>query len=119
MTMTVYLIGEKSPHQERRDLSLGLASNKMEKTKTTIPNCDVILTTGMLEVTTAQRLTMLNAVNRIQQDIKRSISVLKYDRFLADAQWSVVQEMTRITYPYKEYPRVNDTLEYISLRNLC
>ncbi|XP_077965661.1 sperm-specific sodium:proton exchanger-like isoform X2 [Styela clava] len=59
---------------------------------------------GMLAVTTAQQLTMLNAVNRIQLDIKRSVSVLKYDRFLADARWSIVHEMTQISYPYKEYP---------------
>ncbi|XP_078490642.1 sperm-specific sodium:proton exchanger-like [Ciona intestinalis] len=59
---------------------------------------------GMLDITNAQQVSMLNAVNRIQNDLKRSVGVLKYDRFLADAKWSMVEEMTMVEYPYKDLP---------------
>ena len=57
-------------------------------------------TTGMLEVTGSQRITMLNAVNQVRAVVKKMITVLKYDRFLADAKWKTVEEMTLVEYPY-------------------
>jgi len=60
----------------------------------------------MVDVTNAQQVTMMNAVNRIQLDIKRSIGVLKYNRFLTDAKWSMVEELTKVDYPYKHFPKV-------------
>uniref|UniRef100_F7ABC0 Cyclic nucleotide-binding domain-containing protein n=1 Tax=Ciona intestinalis TaxID=7719 RepID=F7ABC0_CIOIN len=63
---------------------------------------------GMLDITNAQQVSMLNAVNRIQNDLKRSVGVLKYDRFLADAKWSMVEEMTMVEYPYKDLPTNNN-----------
>lgn len=60
----------------------------------------------MLDITGAQQVTMLNAVNRAQHQINKIINVLKYDRFLADAKWKVVEEMTLIDYPYKDLPEV-------------
>jgi len=60
----------------------------------------------MLDVTGAQQLTMMNAVNRIRGLVRVMTNVLKYDRFLADAKWSTVEEMTKIEYPYKNLPDV-------------
>nr|CAB3266352.1 sodium/hydrogen exchanger 10-like [Phallusia mammillata] len=65
---------------------------------------------GMLDITEAQQLTMRNAVNRIQSDLKRSLGVLKYDRFLADAKWSMVEEMTVVDYPYKNATNVDSVM---------
>ncbi|XP_076825235.1 sperm-specific sodium:proton exchanger-like [Clavelina lepadiformis] len=56
---------------------------------------------GMLDVTHAQQVTMQNAVNRIQNNLKRSVGILKYDRFLADAKWNMVEDLTTVEYPYK------------------
>jgi len=55
----------------------------------------------MLDVSAAERATMLNAVRKIQNSLKRSIAILKCDRFLADSRWRMVEEMTEVDYPYK------------------
>uniref|UniRef100_H2Z6Z7 Cation/H+ exchanger domain-containing protein n=1 Tax=Ciona savignyi TaxID=51511 RepID=H2Z6Z7_CIOSA len=64
---------------------------------------------GMLDITNAQQVSMLNAVNRIQNDLRRSVGVLKYDRFLADAKWSMVEDMTKVDYPYKDLNSIGTT----------
>ena len=55
----------------------------------------------MLEVSAAEKATMLNAVRKIQDSIKRSIAVLKCQPFLADSRWRMVEKMTEVEYPYK------------------
>ena len=70
-----------------------------------------LLNLGMLNITSAQQVTMLNAVNCAQMHIKKIINVLKYDRFLADAKWKVVEEMAMIDYPYKDLPEVSTLFE--------
>ena len=61
----------------------------------------------MLEVTGSQQMAIMNAVNRLQRLVYVMINVLKYGRFLADAKWSTVEEMTSIEYPYKNVPDVS------------
>lgn len=71
----------------------------------------------MLKVSTAQQVTMLNAVNSIQQDVKRSAGVLKHNRFLTDARWSIVENLTTIAYPFKEIPKVVIYIMYRTSHN--
>ena len=44
---------------------------------------------------------MSSAVTRVNDEKKRAISMLKSDRFLADADWSMVGKIAKITDPYK------------------
>lgn len=46
-------------------------------------------------------MTMHNAVQRIRQMEANSFSMLKLDRFLADANWTLAEEAIKIEYPYK------------------
>ena len=70
----------------------------------TYETLDMIL--GMLNVSGAQQLTMQNAVNQLQLNLKKTIDVLKFDRFYADAKWKTVEEMAVVEYPYKDIPMV-------------
>ena len=55
---------------------------------------------------------MHNAVNKIQTSLNRSIGTLKCDRFLADARWKMVEDMTLVEYPYKGMVGVRLTLPW-------
>lgn len=46
-------------------------------------------------------MAMNNAVQRIRQMEAHSFSLLKLDRYLADANWSMAEETIRIEYPYE------------------
>ena len=47
---------------------------------------------------------MLTAISKIKNDVAKSVMTMRYDPFLTDADWELVQEKSIITYPYK-----NDT----------
>ncbi|XP_067000052.2 sperm-specific sodium:proton exchanger [Anabrus simplex] len=56
---------------------------------------------GMSEISLAKKANMTNAVRYLADARDRSIGILKMDRFLADANWVLVEEGTRIKHPYK------------------
>ena len=71
----------------------------------------------MLDVSAAEQATMLNAVRKIQQAVQRSIVILKCDRFLAEARWRMVEDMTEVEYPYKGM--VNEFRQDCEILNSC
>ena len=54
----------------------------------------------MRDISDARRKTMSTAVARVNEAKRRAISVLKSDRFLADANWDVVSKIAYIRDPY-------------------
>ena len=55
---------------------------------------------GMSDISNARRLTMSTAVRRVREAQQRAISMLRSDRFLADAHWELVEKTTVIDDPY-------------------
>ena len=55
---------------------------------------------GMSDISNARLLTMSTAVRRVRDAKMRAISMLKSDRFLADANWEIVERKTEINDPY-------------------
>ena len=55
---------------------------------------------GMSDISNARRLTVATAVRRINEAKQRAISMLKSDRFLADAHWEIVEKKTMMEDPY-------------------
>ncbi|XP_013161885.1 PREDICTED: sodium/hydrogen exchanger 10-like [Papilio xuthus] len=56
---------------------------------------------GLAEISLAKKANMTNCVKRIMLTRDRCISMLKMDKFLADANWDLVQAGTTIKHPYQ------------------
>ncbi|CAG9124708.1 unnamed protein product [Plutella xylostella] len=56
---------------------------------------------GLSEISYAKKANMTNCVRRIMITRDRCISMLKMDKFLADANWNLVQKGTTIKHPYQ------------------
>lgn len=56
---------------------------------------------GLCNITLPKRMAMHNAVQRIRQMEANAFAMLKLDRFLADAKWTMAEEAIKIDYPYK------------------
>ena len=56
----------------------------------------------MSKVSDAKRVAMANAVSRLHESSDRSLSILKTDRFMADADWLKVDTTCVIYNPYEE-----------------
>lgn len=56
---------------------------------------------GLCDITLPNRIAMSNAIQRIRQMEAHNFSLLKLDRYLADANWAMAEETIRIDYPYK------------------
>lgn len=56
---------------------------------------------GLCNITLPKRMAMHNAVQRIREMEANAFSMLKLDRFLADANWTMAEESIAIEYPYK------------------
>lgn len=52
-------------------------------------------------------MAMYGAVHRIQENVETTLSMLKMDRFLADAKWDVVKSATGIEDPYEKQTNVS------------
>ncbi|XP_073962539.1 sperm-specific sodium:proton exchanger-like isoform X2 [Choristoneura fumiferana] len=56
---------------------------------------------GLTEISLAKKANMTNCVKRIMMTRDRCVAMLKMDKFLADANWDMVQEGTTIKHPYQ------------------
>ena len=56
---------------------------------------------GMFDISVAKLHTMRTAVSMLRRDRRRSMNMLKSDKFLADSAWEVVEKNTRIRNPYR------------------
>ena len=56
---------------------------------------------GIYQISTGQKNTMSTAVSKIRNDVSKSCLTMRYDGFLTDADWDVVNAKSLISYPYK------------------
>ncbi|XP_043921995.1 sodium/hydrogen exchanger 10 [Protopterus annectens] len=61
----------------------------------------VLLKLGLSDIPTAKRMAMYNAVKCIQESKENTLFMLKMDRFMANANWAMVEEAVQIEDPYK------------------
>ncbi|XP_067396515.1 solute carrier family 9 member C1-like [Emydura macquarii macquarii] len=61
----------------------------------------LVTTLGLCNITLPKRMAMYSAVQRIKEMETNTFSMLKLDRFLADANWTMTEEAIKIDYPYK------------------
>ncbi|XP_070591850.1 solute carrier family 9 member C1-like [Erythrolamprus reginae] len=59
------------------------------------------VTLGLCNITLPKRMAMFNAIQRIKKMEANTFTMLKLDRFLADANWSMVEKAIKIDYPYR------------------
>jgi CRP-like cAMP-binding protein len=55
---------------------------------------------GMLEITRNMHQNMMSAVFDLREDTGRQITTFRYDPFLSDASWPMVNDQTATDYPY-------------------
>lgn len=46
-------------------------------------------------------MAMYSAVQRVSESYQNTLSMLKIDRFLADANWEIVEHRVHVEDPYK------------------
>ena len=54
----------------------------------------------MSEISDSKKIAMANAVRRLQDTTARTFKMLRTDRFLADAHWSLAESVCEIQNPY-------------------
>ena len=73
----------------------------------------------MSDISNARRLTVATAVRRINEARQRAISMLKSDRFLADAHWEIVEKKTMMEDPYhRNDDEIEVSLNFVFLSEL-
>ena len=55
---------------------------------------------GMSDISDAKKIAMANAVRQIQESNHRTLTMLKADRFLADADWDIAERDCEMHNPY-------------------
>ncbi|KAK6191720.1 hypothetical protein SNE40_003331 [Patella caerulea] len=66
---------------------------------TTVPH--VLKLLGMNDVSPAKRMAMASALRYLEELRQKTFNMLKTDRFLADADWEIVEKSCLINDPYK------------------
>ncbi|XP_053882100.1 sodium/hydrogen exchanger 10-like [Malaclemys terrapin pileata] len=74
-------------------MTLMINSTTVKKLVTTLGLCNY--------VTHPKRTGMYSAVQRITEMEANTFSIVKFDRFLADANWTIAEKAIKIDYPYK------------------
>lgn len=62
----------------------------------------VVSKLGIYRITSVQKSTMQKAMKKIRDDVVQSQITMRYDSFLADANWEHVTMMSHISNPYTE-----------------
>ena len=57
---------------------------------------------GMSEISDSKKIAMANAVRQVQESNLRTLTMLKADRFLADADWDMAERDCEMGNPYVE-----------------
>lgn len=57
---------------------------------------------GMSDISDAKKIAMANAVRQVQESNQRTLTMLKADRFLADADWDMAERDCEVHNPYME-----------------
>ncbi|KAK6472662.1 sodium/hydrogen exchanger 10-like [Huso huso] len=56
---------------------------------------------GLCDISAPKRMAMYSAVQRVRDSEENTFSMLKMDRFLADANWNMAEKIVEIADPYK------------------
>ena len=56
----------------------------------------------MSDISDAKKIAMANAVRQVQESNQRTLTMLKADRFLADADWDMAERDCEVHNPYME-----------------
>ncbi|XP_063053024.1 sodium/hydrogen exchanger 10-like [Engraulis encrasicolus] len=56
---------------------------------------------GLCDVSMAKRMAMYSAVQRVTESSQNTLSMLKIDRYLADANWVIAEDRVSVEDPYK------------------
>ncbi|KAM6973381.1 sperm-specific sodium:proton exchanger-like [Aplochiton taeniatus] len=56
---------------------------------------------GLFDVSVPKRMAMYSAVQRVRETSENTFSLLKMDRFLADANWEMAKSHVQVEDPYK------------------
>lgn len=57
---------------------------------------------GMSEISDSKKIAMTNGVRRIKESNASTLTMLKADRFLADADWGMAEKFCELRNPYVE-----------------
>ncbi|XP_060694438.1 sodium/hydrogen exchanger 10-like [Hemiscyllium ocellatum] len=74
----------------------------------------IVNTLGLSDIPAPKRMAMYSALQRIRESEANTFSLLKMDRFLADANWVMAEKLVQIEDPYKSHQRnvhVDDLLQ--------
>ncbi|XP_048463260.1 sodium/hydrogen exchanger 10-like [Rhincodon typus] len=74
----------------------------------------IVNTLGLSDIPAPKRMAMYSALQRIRESEANTFSLLKMDRFLADANWVMAEKLVQIEDPYKSQQRnvhVDDLLQ--------
>ncbi|XP_069757312.1 sperm-specific sodium:proton exchanger-like isoform X4 [Narcine bancroftii] len=65
----------------------------------------IINTLGLSDIPAPKRMAMYSAIQRIRESEANTFSLLKMDRFLADANWVMAEKLVQIDDPYRRYKK--------------
>ncbi|XP_051885654.1 sodium/hydrogen exchanger 10-like [Pristis pectinata] len=65
----------------------------------------IIDTLGLSDIPAPKRMAMYSAIQRIRESEANSFSLLKMDRFLADANWVMAEKLVQIDDPYRRHQK--------------
>ncbi|XP_041965553.1 sodium/hydrogen exchanger 10-like isoform X1 [Alosa sapidissima] len=68
---------------------------------------------GLCDVSVVKRMAMYSAVQRVTESSQNTLSMLKIDRFLADANWETAEQRVHVEDPYKT------STEEVSIEDFC
>jgi len=57
---------------------------------------------GIYQISSGQKSTMSTAILKIKSDVTKSCLTMRYDPFLTDADWELVNAKSLLAYPYKK-----------------
>ena len=60
---------------------------------------------GIYQISSGQKSTMSTAILKIKSDVTKSCLTMRYDPFLTDADWELVNAKSLLAYPYKKNKR--------------
>ena len=60
---------------------------------------------GIYQISSGQKNTMSTAILKIKNDVSKSCLTMRYDPFLTDADWELVNAKSLLAYPYKSKQR--------------
>ncbi|XP_058858761.1 sodium/hydrogen exchanger 10-like [Acipenser ruthenus] len=70
---------------------------------------------GLCDISAPKRMAMYSAVQRVRDSEENTFSMLKIDRFLADANWNMAEKIVKIADPYNTTDeKVNVSVEEFS-----